>query len=303
MQYIRDHYAIANQLRPTMPQLKELLEHYVHAALYNNLDVVLGRRHPLDPYEAYIQTVEKEQGGMCIDHNLSFYHLLSKIGYDVHLTEGHSLHYNEHPMSFAHSAHMLLIVTIDNQKYVVDPGFGNSAREPLPLTGELKEHPMGTFKVCQISEDEFGVAKVFDNDYVQYTFNPNKVMECSDFEPHLDYIHSDESLFRTMLFITKSLPEQVISLMDTEFKVANADGEKCCDVSAKGGLRQAMLATFGLPKDYVDNVNWDSASVVDATKSLLQSAWLPPKLQMCFSPNTKKTQQPEPTQSTLANKK
>ena len=55
-------------------------------------------------------------------------------------------------------SHAALIVELE-QSYFVDVGFGDSARRPLPLTGETRLDVSGTYRINPVEADRYDFNK------------------------------------------------------------------------------------------------------------------------------------------------
>lgn len=274
MNYFRDIVKKADELEPSLALLSELYERYVHTAMYNNLEVVLGRMHTLKPEDAFHHVVELEEGGTCRNNNLAFFYLLKKIGFHAHLTSGDVHHFNEHKMSYTQSCHMLIIVTVNQDTYVCDPSWGNAPRAPLPLSAEPVMHAMCTYRVNKIDGHLFGVEKLFADYILQYTFDPKVSKHYSEFQGQLEYVYDDQSFFRQNLFLTKAMSDRCYSITNDSMLIEYADREtEKCYVTAKGGLRRVLLEVFGFSERYIDGVDWESETILPQTKSTLSKVW------------------------------
>lgn len=96
----------------------------------------------LDPEALFHKIVERKLGGYCMENNAFFSTVLSSLGYQLYVTGARISHAvdgdpKKHPEGFAGWQHEVIIVTINDQKYLVDVGFGSqSAVHPLPLIKE-----------------------------------------------------------------------------------------------------------------------------------------------------------------------
>ncbi|EXJ82761.1 hypothetical protein A1O3_06576 [Capronia epimyces CBS 606.96] len=90
----------------------------------------------LDPEALFHKIVERKLGGYCMENNAFFATVLRSLGYQSYVTGARVSHgpQGKPPEGFAGWEHEVILVTINNQKYLVDVGFGSqSAVRPLPL--------------------------------------------------------------------------------------------------------------------------------------------------------------------------
>lgn len=146
----------------SQPYLKTL-QHLQHQHMLNvpfeNLDVIRGISIPLHLETYYKKIVLNQRGGFCYELNGLFHWLLKNLGYRNYLISATVLKPNG---SWAmHGSHASQIVELE-QPYLVDVGFGNSARQPLPLTGEKRTDISGTYRVVKVNETTYDLTRLTD---------------------------------------------------------------------------------------------------------------------------------------------
>ncbi len=130
---------------PSYPFLARLQNHHMCAAPFENLDVMAGRPVVLDLPHLYDKIVRRRRGGFCYELNGLFAWLLGQLGYDVTLLSAGV--YDEASGKFgAEFDHMTLLVQVE-QPYLVDVGFGDSTRKPIPLPDGSVEDVSGRYRV------------------------------------------------------------------------------------------------------------------------------------------------------------
>lgn len=139
-----------------LESLKQLQwQHMLHVP-FENLDVINRIPIPLDVETYYKKIVLHHRGGFCYELNGLFNYFIQKLGFQSNLV---SATINKPDGSWAmEGSHACLIVELD-QPYLVDVGFGDSARTPLPLTGETRQDISGTYRVRKISENVFDLQR------------------------------------------------------------------------------------------------------------------------------------------------
>ena len=99
---------------------------------FENLDVLLGRGIRIDPDSVYAKLVAARRGGYCFEHGILLQSALIGLGFQpvVHTARVIQMR----PRSEAALTHMFVTVDLDNQRWVLDPGFGGlSPLVPVPL--------------------------------------------------------------------------------------------------------------------------------------------------------------------------
>lgn len=135
-------------LEPTVATLRGLHRAHMLAVPFENLDIHGARRHiSLDADALFAKVVGQRRGGFCYELNGLFGALLRTLGFDVQLLSGRVLSGTREGPEFDH---LLLLVTIDGERWVADVGFGDSSLEPLRLEDEGPQGcPMGAWKLTR----------------------------------------------------------------------------------------------------------------------------------------------------------
>lgn len=205
----------------TLKQLQ--LQHMLHVP-FENLDVMSGTPIPLNSETYYDKIVRNHRGGFCYELNDLFHWLLQQLGFHTRLI---SATINRPDGSWAlEGSHACLIVELD-QPYLVDVGFGDSARTPLPLTGETREDVSGIYRVVKVREN------IFDIERQENEQEWNTLYRLHDRPKELDEFRevchfnqtSPESHFTQKLIVTLATLDGRITLSGNELTI-NRHGEK-----------------------------------------------------------------------------
>src|SRR5689334_14937642 len=123
----------------TLATLRTLLQAHMRAIPFENLDVLLGRPVRLDLDAVQSKLVLARRGGYCFEHGTLFAAALEALGFAPVRHTARVIRYA--PRTEMPRTHMLLTVSIDDERFVVDPGFGGRAPYvPVPLV-HLDEVP------------------------------------------------------------------------------------------------------------------------------------------------------------------
>jgi len=129
--------------------LSRLQAAHQHAVPYENLDVFLGRKKLLEVGELYQKMVLEERGGWCCELNGLFCWLLQAIGFTVRRVS--ASYYMEDKQKYKEEFdHLALIVTISEQEYLVDVGWGqpNQPLAPIRLSSSCPHsQPSGDYRL------------------------------------------------------------------------------------------------------------------------------------------------------------
>jgi len=140
---------------PTLQQLHNL---HPRRIAFENLDAWLGRAVVLDADGIYEKLISQRRGGYCFEHNLLFRQVLETLGFSVRGLSARVL-WNQPDNRLLPRTHMLLLVTLDNERYIADVGFGG-----LTLTGALH---LDTDQVQRTSHEEFRIVRDRDEYVLQ----------------------------------------------------------------------------------------------------------------------------------------
>jgi N-hydroxyarylamine O-acetyltransferase len=113
---------------PSPAALDALHEAHVRSFTFDNIDVLLDR-HPGVRLDAVQEKfVGRGRGGYCFEHMVLFSAALTRLGYDVERRLG-----RVGDPSAAPRTHCVVVVTVDGDRLLADPGFGMSLLRPIPL--------------------------------------------------------------------------------------------------------------------------------------------------------------------------
>ena len=118
----------ASAAPPSRAALDALHEAHVRSFTFDNIDVLLDR-HPGVRLDAVQEKfVGRGRGGYCFEHMVLFSAALERLGYDVERRLG-----RVGDPSAAPRTHCVVVVSVDGDRLLADPGFGMSLLRPIPL--------------------------------------------------------------------------------------------------------------------------------------------------------------------------
>ncbi|SDI25606.1 arylamine N-acetyltransferase family protein [Chryseobacterium jejuense] len=144
----RIHYS--GDLGANMEVLKKIHQLHPQYIPFENIDSYTGKVPSLDLENVFQKLVVESRGGYCYEQNLLLSEILTYLGFKVELQLGRVL-WRKDENSTAAKTHLLLIVELNNQKYLVDCGFGTATLTgPLLLNEEAaQDTPNEQFKISQ----------------------------------------------------------------------------------------------------------------------------------------------------------
>ncbi|MFE8694978.1 arylamine N-acetyltransferase [Cytobacillus sp. FJAT-53684] len=163
----------------TLEYLAKLQKNHMENIPFENLDVTRKVEIKLITDRFYEKVMGNGRGGFCYELNGLFQQLLTKLGYRSHLIACTVKKLEGWAKADTHAA---IIVNLD-QPYLVDVGFGDSVRQPVPLTGEERIDVSGTYRVAQTEQESYDLQRFDDENHWKtlYRFT-NDVKSIKDFD-------------------------------------------------------------------------------------------------------------------------
>jgi N-hydroxyarylamine O-acetyltransferase len=196
---------------PSRTALDGLHEAHVRTFTFDNIDVILGQ-HPGVRLDAVQEKfVGRGRGGYCFEHAVLFAAVLERLGYDVERRLGRV------GDPSAPRTHCVLLVTVDGEQVLADPGFGLSLLRPISLTDgaendyggwryRLRLVPLGAGRGWALERwrDEHWEAMHLHD---ELPVHPLDYVVGHHFTSTFPTIH-----FRQMLMLTRHLPDRHVAV-------------------------------------------------------------------------------------------
>jgi N-hydroxyarylamine O-acetyltransferase len=234
---------------PTLETLRALQALHPAAITFEAIDVLLDRGVDLSPAAIDAKLIGARRGGYCFEQNSLFMRALMAMGFAV---EGLSARVrwmrpaDAPPMP---RTHMALRVTIDDEPWLADVGFGGCVPSaPLRLNIESPQ-PTGheQFRVRPEGQSLVIEAERGGDWLAVYQLYPDPQLAI-DYELANWYTatHPD-SPFRRNLMVSRVTPEARYGLLDNRLTVRRADGAVEQRQLDAAQLEEALRDVFGLP--------------------------------------------------------
>jgi N-hydroxyarylamine O-acetyltransferase len=222
---------------------------------FENLDPWLRRPVALDIGAVYRKLVQDGRGGFCFEHNLLLGHALRALGFTV-LDLAARVRWNIPDDQPRPRTHMVLVVTIGVQRYLVDTGFGgHTLTAPLRMD---RRSPQVTPHGAARLQYEGGLytpqVEVQGEWRPLYTFDLQP-QRAPDYEMACWYLcNHPSSIFRGQLMAARPLADGRLALRNRELTFYGLDGRvesetlptaaSVCDVlSSRFGIRLDGIAS------------------------------------------------------------
>jgi N-hydroxyarylamine O-acetyltransferase len=216
---------------------------------FENFDIHLRREIVLNEEELFAKIVDRRRGGICYELNGLFALLLREIGFNVAMLSAQV--YNSDGQLSPDFDHLTLLVEIDQQRYLVDVGFGDSFLYPLELkrrdvqvvdreSYQLLENGM-FFTLARInSVDGAKVAQpMFRFDLTPHTL--------TDFAQRCNFHQESlESNFRRKVICSRATSDGRITISGSQLIVTEGPARLVTELSGARDVEKALNDHFGL---------------------------------------------------------
>ena len=213
---------------------------------FENLNPFLQWPVRLDAPSLEQKLVRDRRGGYCYEHNLLLSHVLRRLGFQVRWLAARVL-WNVPEGIVRPRSHMLLLIDLDDRRYVADVGFGGlTLTAPLRLQIDIEQStPHEVFRLIASGDGFVMQARCGDSWRSLYAFDLQEQV-LADYEVVNWYLcNNPSSHFVTGLIAARPDRECRYALRGNEFTVHHVNGgtERRLLTSA-GELRTALEETF-----------------------------------------------------------
>ncbi|XOV92605.1 MAG: arylamine N-acetyltransferase [Bacteroidota bacterium] len=235
--------------QPDLHYLKVLHKAHLLNIPYENLDIYFNRNLPLDINKFYDRIITNQRGGISIEVNLLFYHLLDALGFKCHLISGRIFYDGVLGPPFD----LPLIVVLFNQElWLADVGSLSPFVEPKKIIGNQVQLDYNQYFKFEQDPDENYILKKsrdciqFRNIY-QFELKPKEIIQ---FMERYNYIcDSPESKLRQNKIIFQHTPEGFIKLTDRELIIESKGQEIKTTLLHEDDFSAKLMQYFGLDYD------------------------------------------------------
>lgn len=229
-----------------LQRLKVLHRSMTRAVPFENIAILEGKAISLELEDILDKVVEQKRGGYCFELNSLLAHVLKALGYHVERLIGRV---------WANGAlappltHMAIRVTLDNQRYLCDVGFGGGTlREPLPwelATDAVQLHDR--FRLEMTDNGETMLSRQANKGWKSlYSLLPCTVRR-QDYIPANHYTSTHPDSFFTQEPVAALLTENSrITLRGRLFRRVNAASETERELTSLHELLTVLTDDFGL---------------------------------------------------------
>ena len=240
--------------------LNALQTAFVTTVPFENLVIHFGDGINYEPEAVFNKIVERGQGGVCYESNSLFYDALLVMGFDAQLIAAQM--YPDQMESWMYS-HMTILVTLEEQKYVVDVSNGMNFGAAVPVDDSGHTFAEGLeFKIAPYNDAHLGLFYLDDHSVeenaepqwqARYAFNLEPKTRAS-FKDVCEFIQfSPDSIFVQKRLATLPKGKGRITLSDNKL-IDKSSGDKTVELEVTAEEYQQLLkGEFGLnykPSDF-----------------------------------------------------
>jgi N-hydroxyarylamine O-acetyltransferase len=222
---------------------------HLHTVPFENLDIHSNRKIVLHENKLYEKIIGRRRGGICYELNGLFAGLLKTIGFDVIMIAA-NVHIGETDLT-PDFDHMVLIVNIDDVRYLVDVGFGDSFLIPLSLEGcELKNQSDSTFEISAhdgfytLSKNRYVDNRLSTQPLFRFDLTPRSL---EDFADRCEFHqNSSESHFRRKTVCSRAHSDGRITVSGGELIVTRGPKREVTELNTPQEVNEALFNHFGI---------------------------------------------------------
>ena len=231
---------------PDLETLAALHLHHPQAIPFENLNPFLRWPVRLGAASLEQKLVRDGRGGYCYEHNLFFSHVLRRLGFRVKELAARVL-LNVPEGTVRPRSHMLLLVDLDEGRYVADVGFGGlTLTGPLRLDVDVEQRtPHEWFRLIGAGEEFVMQAKIAGSWRSLYAFDLQEQV-LADYEVSSWYLcNHPSSHFVTGLVAARPDGDRRYALRGNEFAVHHMNGlTERRALTQAGDLRRVLEDAF-----------------------------------------------------------
>lgn len=223
-QYLARIGAEPDHLEPNEEVLRFLQRRHLMKVPFENLDIHWKRPIVLDVEKFYEKIVLSRRGGFCYELNGLFNELLKSLGFQTRLVSARVFNGTGHGPEYDHAA---IIVTIGDDEYLADVGFGDFSTEPLRYSlGVDQQDPAGVFVIRKFDDEYLEVAKRDGDGWKSEYIFKDAPRELSEFAEMCDFQqYSPDSHFTKGKICSILTDTGRTTLTDRKF-IVTANGRK-----------------------------------------------------------------------------
>lgn len=235
----------ADDLEPDVETLRILQRKHLLNVPFENLDIHWKRPIVLDIEKFDKKIIGEKRGGFCYELNGFFNELLKDIGFETRLVSARVFNGIDHGPEFDHAA---IIVTVGDEVYLADVGFGDFITEPLRYSfGVEQQDDAGVFIIRRFDDTYIEAAKKDGDGWIsQYIFT-DAARAIYEFEAMCDFQQYSADSHFTKGKVCSLLTENGRKTLTDKNFIVTTNGEKTeTPISTKEEFDRILMREFNI---------------------------------------------------------
>lgn len=194
---------------PSQEALEEIYDAHLRTFTFDNIDVLLDQHPGVDLPDVQGKFVGRGRGGYCFEHGTLFAAVLDRLGFAV---ERRLARVGADPTA-AGRTHLVVVVDLDGERLLADPGFGLSVWRPIPLVDGAVDEVRGITHRVRWGEHGWALERAKDDGWELMHTHDEALVVPSDVALGHHYTSTHPTVhFRHRMIVTKLLGDRHLSL-------------------------------------------------------------------------------------------
>jgi len=147
-------------IKTDLNTLTELHQNHIFHIPFENLDIQNHKKIQLNEQKLFSKIITYKRGGFCYELNYLFLSLLTNLGFNAKMIAARIFDNDKLGPEFDH---MAIIVTIENESWLVDVGFGDLFIKPLKIDHKIEQVDReNRFKIELVEQHTYLLSKSKD---------------------------------------------------------------------------------------------------------------------------------------------
>lgn len=249
----RIHLAFSEEC--SLENLQAIQTHHAQHIPFEGLHPYLVIPVLLDIPSIAKKMLTEQRGGYCFEQNILLREVLSNLGYTVRGVLGRVI-----PVSgpLPGRTHMILIVEINEGKYIMDVGFGSLVPiVPIKLApDEIQETVLNTYRILEKTPQQYTLQILLKKKWITlYTFDLNEYIE-KDFEVANWYTstHSNSG-FKKNLMASRIENGKRYALLNTNFTIHDLQKSEKIKITSVEAFKEILTNDFKINLSTLKNID------------------------------------------------
>lgn len=229
--------------------INQIQSSHISKYTFNSIAVVLSQEILLDSESVYQKIVKQARGGYCFEHNKLVFDVLTDLDFDVRILMARVVYNKDVDVP---RTHRITLLTIDNEQYIVDAGFGHFCpRYPIKLDiGLEQDQGDACYRIEKNDQGEYCFQMVKEGEFFTlYTFDLSRYTEADCLTGHF-YSHKyPQAGFVNNLVVCRKNYDDIRSLRNGEFHHIQNGETEITKVTDVGDLQEKLNQEFELDLD------------------------------------------------------